>query len=487
MVKAELSGSHAHVTINGVSVHIWLRDGIYLARGRYLNQVFGVTLGSDTVAAASKLRQLLVDLDNGTFIRPSEARDLPISNGRVPRLTLRELVNQFLAEKRKFRGSATARAYATRLAPVLDFGESPAALRRWRLASAINHDFVVDLRTFLHQCRTMPNGRPGGKSKPMKGRQIINVLECLRTVVNWARRAEVRRLPASWVSPLTQELIGSPPSKDPLRDDPVPLELRIKLAGVMDRWQLTHLALSMVLPSRPEEATGLLVSEVDFEMGWLKVGTRFDGADFTKSKSSFTLPFPPELSLILHECIGGRAAGPLLRNRKTYEGRKNTIRLATPQELNELVAARLLAAPSKAVTCDNDRKAIVRRLLVELGGVSTDRLAAEFKNVIKMAGIQPGITLYDLRRAVTTAMSACGMPHLDLRYLTSHSTGDILNEYASLDPIKAMVKYFANITPLLAAISDRARMLGIIDESCPEQSVFDLQSDQGVDMIKMMS
>ena len=44
-----------------------------------------------------------------------------------------------------------------------------------------------------------------------------------------------------------------------------------------------------------------------------------------------------------------------------------------------------------------------------------------------------------------------------MRYLTSHSTSDILNEYATLDPVGAMRKYFGTIRPLLTAIADRAR------------------------------
>ena len=40
----------------------------------------------------------------------------------------------------------------------------------------------------------------------------------------------------------------------------------------MDLWQLCHFAIPLVLPLRPEDYTGLLVSEVDFDQHVLRFG-----------------------------------------------------------------------------------------------------------------------------------------------------------------------------------------------------------------------
>ena len=85
----------------------------------------------------------------------------------------------------------------------------------------------------------------------------------------------------------------------------------------------------------------------------------------------------------------------------------------------------------------------------------------EFKALLALVGIRNGATFYTLRASVTTAMSNAGLPILYLRYLTSHSTGDILNEYASLDPIRAIQPYFNCVRPLLDAIAIRCRVLGL--------------------------
>jgi hypothetical protein len=71
------------------------------------------------------------------------------------------------------------------------------------------------------------------------------------------------------------------------------------------------------------------------------------------------------------------------------------------------------------------------------------------------------VTFYTLRSSVTTAMKDANLPHLEMRYWTSHATGDILNEYASLDPVRAMRQYFDSIRPLLDAIRERASALGL--------------------------
>jgi hypothetical protein len=92
--------------------------------------------------------------------------------------------------------------------------------------------------------------------------------------------------------------------------------------------------------------------------------------------------------------------------------------------------------------------------------VTEDALRREFKALLHRTGVT-GATLYTLRSSVTTAMHRAGLPHLEMRYLTGHSTNDILNTYASLDPVSAMTKYFDSVRPLLSAISVRATAIGI--------------------------
>lgn len=458
MTRAELSGSHSHPTALGV-VHVYKRNDSFLARGRYQRRMFGVTLGKDPVEATIRLRELLVAIDRDSFVPPSEARKRPLARNSSGRLTLRELIDAFLAEKRKLRGKKTANTYRARLGPTLDFAENSIARKRWPFAADIDRDFATELRVSLQQRVTTRNGRPGAAPKLMSEGQIVNSLECLRTVLCWAHSATVRKLLVDWVNPLTPEVVGSRPPKDPLRRDPLPLATRVCLVDAMDCWQLCHLIFSVVLPLRPGEAAGLLISDVNFTESWLELGTRFSGADFTKGRTSFVLPFPREFRPILEACIDGREEGPLLRARRTFERRKRTA--LCRDELHDQLEQELAKAPSNSVLTAQDRKAVVRRLLRRLGGVTEDQLAKEAKALFRTVAVRSSVSLYTLRSSVTTAMQAAGLSTLDLRYVTSHSTTDILNAYVSLDPVAAMQKYFATIRPLLDIVEQKTKEFGL--------------------------
>jgi hypothetical protein len=203
-----------------------------------------------------------------------------------------------------------------------------------------------------------------------------------------------------------------------------------------------------------------LVSDVDFDRNWLEIGTRMDGADFTKGRTSFRLPFPPALRPILVACIDGRAEGPLLRSRRSFGGESRFPAVASLRELEQRFAERLAEAPAETVANENDRKQLFRQLLVDLGGISANQLGKEFKRVVERVGLNDN-SIKDLRSSVSSDLMRSGIGLLDLRYITSHSTSDILNEYVTLDPVGAMGEYFATIRPLLEAIEARSREFGL--------------------------
>ncbi len=230
----------------------------------------------------------------------------------------------------------------------------------------------------------------------------------------------------------------------------------------MDRWQLCQLGISRVLPLRPDEATGLLIGDVNFEKGWLQFGEQFKDANFTKGRTAFMSPFLPELRPILTACIGGRAEGPLLRSRRAFERRMSVETVASLAHLVQLFDAELIGQPPDIIQAEQDRKMLFRSLLRRLGGVTEDAMNREFKKLLVAVGVNNGATLYTLRSSVTTAMHCAGLPHLEMRYLTGHSTNDILNVYTSLDPVGVMGRYFETARPLLDAIKRRSTELRLV-------------------------
>lgn len=293
MIKAELGGRHTYSVSGSINVHIYRRQDKFLARGRINRTAFGATLGDNDADAECALRHLLVELENGAFVRPSEARTCSLRNKAVPRLSLRELCSGFLAEKRRLRGAATMQTYQSRLGPALDFFELRESRRQWPLANDLNRDAILQLRNTLMNRQVTRNGRPGAMPKFMSPRQIRNCLETLRNVLAWASRADVRMLPPDFVIPVTADLVGPQPVKNPLRQAPIPMTERVRIVKSMDTWQLLHLSILTVLPLRFEDVAGALISDIDLERQTLRLGSRFGGSDFRRAGRTSRCPCPP--------------------------------------------------------------------------------------------------------------------------------------------------------------------------------------------------
>ena len=230
----------------------------------------------------------------------------------------------------------------------------------------------------------------------------------------------------------------------------------------MDEWQLTHLALSFVLPLRPEDCAGLLIGDVDFEGNYLRFGTRFEGRDFNKGRQSFTVPIPLQLTPLLQIAIGDRVSGPVLRSRTVFEGRRNPeLEIATGRRALDHIEAAIAQATHQELKTAQDQKKLVRRTIRQMGGVSERELTREFSKVIGSGGSQDAGRFYDLRSATSTELERAGVSHLVQRYVTGHTTSDILNVYVALDPATEMQKYFKMIQPLLDAMLSRANQLGL--------------------------
>lgn len=461
MVLSELLGYHSHQSTSGTHVHVYRREGSYLARGRYEGRPFGKTLGKTEAEANVQLRRLLNALDNGSFVPPSQAARRPLKLTSRPRLTLEELADRYLVEKRSLKGEKTMKTYRSRLAPALAFASFARNRKRWPLAHDLDREFAMGLRSHLFGLQTTPNGKAGAKPKSLSVRQVYNIMEAVRGLLHWASGPAVSLLRQDFVNPFTREVVGERERKDPLRANAIPLDSRLQIALVLDCWQLGTLGLALALPLRPNELTGILISDVDLVRREIRVGTRLGGGDFTKGRQSFVMPLPEQLVPLVLACIDGRAEGPLLCRRTIWSGRAKPKReVYGADELQALFEDALARCQPGTVETEQDRKAVFRRVLRDLGGVDPDELAEEFKKAAAQVGIRN--RLYDLRHGVTTDMHRAGVRHLELRYMTAHSTTDILNTYVPLDPHGEMAKYARHVRPLFDALLERGHDLGCL-------------------------
>ena len=478
MRRAELMGGHTHETQNAVRIQIWMRDEKFLARGRHHREPLFRTLGSDEASASAELRKLMAEVENDTFLRPSD----PLAKLRrqkpcVTPLSIVELATEFIAERRRTKGKGTATRYANWLAHVGAFAEQPRVKRQYPHAYGVNREFFVELKIFLGRRPVSPNGKAGAKRRLMAESTIRKTIEALRGMLLWACSASVRRLPADFLLPETSDILGKPKRKNPVRKVVFNLERRRRLVLISDAYQLSTLSLQYIVPLRPEQLAGLLIQEIDWAERVLSFGTRFDGRDFTKGRTDFCIPYPVELEPVLRAAVGRRCDGPVFLTRDVFIRRKRpAIETADLGDMKRAVEAALEDAPSDQLLTDNDAKAICRETFARAGGVTTDGLSREFGKLIGPAGIDGDVCYYDLRGSVVSEMARVGVPTPYLRYVMGHEQtfGGTIDAYASLNMEsirESMQRHWDFCAELLAAIAKRAAYLNTIErERCDDGS-----------------
>ncbi len=130
--------------------------------------------------------------------------------------------------------------------------------------------------------------------------------------------------------------------------------------------------------------------------------------NFTKEQPELVLPYPSQFDRLPARCVQGRRAGPLLRSRRAF-GRPDRSDCGCEAALRESYESALLEAGVSRVQAVRDRKLILREVLKKRwGGVSKDRLTAEFKQLVLTATGREEWTLYDLRHAATNAPCRAG-------------------------------------------------------------------------------
>ena len=465
MTKSILLGQHSHRTAIDVTVNIWQRSGKYIARGRHVGKSFGKTLGSDRTAAEIELRDLLGQLDRDAFVLPCDAPKRQVSSTIKMRASLREMIDAFLKEKRQLRGKKTVRDYTGRLFPLIQFSETQDVIRRWAKPKDINREFALELKSWLFQYQTSRNGKPGAPLRPMSPRQTVNVLATCRTLIHWAIRTG-GFLPASFVNPFTDEIVGTAPKKNPLSEAALSVELRIQLIGSMDIWELLIFSVPFTLPLRPEDYTGLTIADVDWSRRRLLFGSRAGNIDFNKGRQDFVVPIPLEIEMLLRHSIDGRQTGPVFLSRRHLNRTNPRVSYTTENEFVDAFKSHIRKLSPGEVQCANDWKQRFRRFLIQCGGVSSDAVAKAFKALLQRTEITSHMKLYDLRSSLSTDLEHAGVSHLVQRYVTGHTTSDIMNAYVTLDPDAEMQKHFLRIAPLLDAIRCRAIELGIEMSGC---------------------
>lgn len=236
-------------------------------------------------------------------------------------------------------------------------------------------------------------------------------------------------------------------------------------AGVSDPFQLVTFAAQCIMPLRPEQVAGLLISEIDWENRTLFFGDRFGGFDFTKGKTTFRVPFPRQWDPVFRYLVGGRVEGPVYRSRMIFEAaRQPELVLAAQGQLEQAVRDAVTHASLKENVTVHDAKGICREVIARAGGITPDSLRQEFRKLAHAAGLEGDYRYYDLRDSVNSEMHRIGIDTPTRHYQLGHSsvTGGSEDSYLSLAPEslrELMQKYWGFCDELISAVVERGHSM----------------------------
>ncbi|MCA9018396.1 MAG: tyrosine-type recombinase/integrase, partial [Planctomycetaceae bacterium] len=313
--------------------------------------------------------------------------------------------------------------------PLLEFIERPEFQKSFSLPSRVTSDFAQQFVRYLRGRNVTRNGKSGGKTHPMSRKHQENCFTTIRTLFNWGRKPEQSLLPAAMMNPFMPELLGAKTTKDPLRENKIPLNIRIALVEQMDRQELLNLSFPLVLPIRPDELCAAFVEDLDLSQEFWRIETKGDDWYFTKGRTSFTLPLPPVLVRIGQILVREHRFGPLFRVfGPTSSKAPHDSAADDGPSFGKSLLTKLNEDDVKRSLPPQDRKAAFLQAMAAAGGLSTDYLRKQWRRLFRLVNLPDSVRPYDLRGAVSTDMHQAGIRHLELRYLTGHTSNDIMNE-----------------------------------------------------------
>jgi integrase len=274
-----------------------------------------------------------------------------------------------------------------------------------RYASHFQNGHAEQFVRYLRALRVSSNGHPHTSKRPLMDQGLRYVLECCRTLFNYAARRrhlspysenpftalEIERIPIEQNRPITLFTAGQERA----------------FLEACDDWQFP-LFLTLVLTGlRPGELAHLLLpDDLDLDAGLLRVRNKPGLGWRVKTRNERDIPLVRELVEVLRRHLAGRRVGPVFL-RRGWRGRPPaTLAAAGPAVLERELSRR--AAVREAETGGHLARAewgrLARRLWRELGAVQGDRIRSEFMRLTRAIGL-PGCTAPKvLRHLFATAL-----------------------------------------------------------------------------------
>jgi integrase len=304
-------------------------------------------------------------------------------------------------------------------------------------------DFVRWLRS---QTRTR-NGASKGKRASYKTGGIKFILSTCRTAFRWAGRR--RMLPPYAENPFSQFPIDRLSDRE--QDDGEPRLLtpdqQKAFFAKCDAWQKPIFTMLATYGMRARELTHLLVDDVDFQEGVIRIRSKPWLYWTVKTRRRREIPLIEEIAQSLRTLIGKRRAGFVFLNAGLNGDPAKSFK--TPQALREHVEG--IAAEISDDDMDQQmrkQKQAVATFCRSIGQIPEKRLRTEFVALAKAIG-RPDLTrVHDLRHLFASRAQEAGMNPLLVQAILGHASLDMTRRYShfSVDAKRAAMEGFVTVS-----------------------------------------
>ncbi len=197
-----------------------------------------------------------------------------------------------------------------------------------------------------------------------------------------------------------------------------------RLLEACDPWQFPIFLTLLFTGLRPGELAHLLLpDDLDLAKGWLYIRNKPKLGWQVKTRSERAVPLVPVLVNVLTVALGGRATGPVFRQRRFANGDEPPLAGRPPQSLEQELSRRICCQEEEAATppTRQQRLALAQTVWRDLGALKADSIRHEFIPLMRAIGLPEITAPKTMRHTFATMLQDANVDPLVRNELMGHS------------------------------------------------------------------
>jgi integrase len=314
---------------------------------------------------------------------------------------------------------ATIRRYEAATQHLMNFLK---AVRPLRQVSDFRPQHAEEFVRYLRSLKVSPNGHNHSRTRPLRDAGIKFILETCCSLFNYAQRN--RHLAPYAENPFRTIEVSRIPVEDAKPILAFDQEQERNLLEACDPWQFPIFLTLLFTGLRPGELAHLLLpDDLDLANGWLYVRNKPKLGWQVKTRSERAVPLVPVLVNVLTMALGGRATGPVFRQRRFADGNEPPLAGRPPQWLEQELSRRICCQEEQAASppTRQQRLTLAQTIWRDLGALKEDWIRIEFMQLTRAIGLPEITAPKTMRHTFATVLQDANVDPLVRNELMGHS------------------------------------------------------------------